>query len=120
MDQSVAESVAMSVSRSVVRIDQAAATQLTREVLEQVERDRLGMLQRDLDSGEWQRSFRGRDVLKDFVGTHLSGELGYAAFRDLVVARMRDESFQPKGMREVVEKVCPPKSREHSPQTSPE
>jgi hypothetical protein len=58
----------------------------------------------DLDSDEWIKKFRGRDVLRDFVSHHVSG-VSYGTVRDLVLARMKDDGFEPPGMATVIEAI---------------
>ncbi len=57
-----------------------------------------------LKSYHWLITFRGRDVLKRFVD-HYVKVSKYEVFRDLILARMRDASFQPPGMRKVIEAI---------------
>lgn len=62
-------------------------------------------LEADLGSETWIKTFRGRDILKMFVSDQLGGTVKYEAFRNLIVARMRDDGFQPEGMKRVVDHV---------------
>ncbi|HYE18245.1 MAG TPA: AAA family ATPase [Tepidisphaeraceae bacterium] len=57
-----------------------------------------------LSCNGWKKRFRGRDVLKRFVGDHLTG-IAYEPFRELIITRMKDAGFKPEGMRQVVEAV---------------
>jgi hypothetical protein len=57
----------------------------------------------DLATDAWRISFRGRDVLKEFVKTH--AQISYEAFRDLLIARMKDEKFKPTGMKQVIDEI---------------
>lgn len=62
-------------------------------------------LEADLGSETWMKTFRGRDILKAFVADQLGGAVKYETFRNLIVARMRDDNFQPEGMKRVVDHV---------------
>jgi len=57
-----------------------------------------------LGSNEWVKTFRGRDILRRFVGQHGQG-LRYEPFRDLIIARMRDADHKPAGMKAVVDQI---------------
>ena len=58
-----------------------------------------------LQTGEWKRDFRGRDILQAFSGKHCKGRVTYEALRDLIIARMRDAGFRPSGMATIIDKV---------------
>ncbi|MGC3970934.1 MAG: AAA family ATPase [Pirellulales bacterium] len=65
--------------------------------------DRLrAELESQLVSGEWTRTFPGRDVLKRFVREHVPG-IRYESFRDLIIAKMRLHAHQPLGMKAVID-----------------
>jgi hypothetical protein len=48
--------------------------------------------------------FRGRDVLRRFVGKR-AASVSYEVFRNLVVSRMAEAGFQPAGMKKVIEQI---------------
>ena len=54
--------------------------------------------------GGWTQTFRGRDVLRRFVGRFVTG-IGYETFRDLIIARMRDAEYKPAGMKRVIDTI---------------
>ena len=58
----------------------------------------------ELSQGSWKSSFRGRDVLKRFVAAHVSG-VRYEPFRNLIVSKMAADSFQPLGMKAVIDQI---------------
>lgn len=62
------------------------------------------ILENSLDSDNWKKHFRGRDVLKRFAGEYCSG-IRYEMFRDLIISTMVSDSFQPEGMKLVIEKI---------------
>ena len=59
--------------------------------------------EKSLAADSWRKRFRGRDILHRFVGS--IHKTNYEVFRDLIVAAMRDASFQPEGMRAVIDKI---------------
>jgi hypothetical protein len=93
------------IESSFRRVQKAVDDDLSIDVLrlrEQVEATRLNGT---LESGEWENVFRGRDILKRFVSNQLRGTISYTVFRDLIVARMRDDAFQPIGMKDVIDRI---------------
>jgi ABC-type iron transport system FetAB ATPase subunit len=73
---------------------------------------KLGALEKNLSeeytkavsNDDWMRAFRGRDILKLFVGKFGKG-VAYDVFRNLLIARMRDVNFKPPGMMAVVTSI---------------
>jgi hypothetical protein len=60
--------------------------------------------EQSLADGSWIKTFKGRDILKRFAGRR-TPSVAYEVFRNLIVSQMRDEGFQPAGMKAVVEKI---------------
>ena len=87
-----------------MRVGDAIDKRLTIETLKNDEQAARRRFAADLQAGKWLSTFRGRDVLKQFVADHVSG-VNYEAFRDLVLARMRDANFKPEGMKEVLDAI---------------
>lgn len=56
-----------------------------------------------LETGEWKTTFRGRDILARFADRHAN--TSYEAFRDSVLARMKDGGYRPVGMAAVLEAI---------------
>ncbi|MEL6364202.1 MAG: AAA family ATPase [Pseudomonadota bacterium] len=54
-------------------------------------------------SEDWKKTFRGRDVLRQFVSEHL--DIKYDVFCNLIIARMKDDEFQPAGMKEIITRI---------------
>ncbi|UJP05240.1 MAG: ATP-binding protein [Nitrosomonas sp.] len=61
-------------------------------------------LEKSLDSDDWKKHFRGRDVLKRFAGEFCNG-IRYEMFRDLIISTMVNDSFQPEGMKKVIQRI---------------
>ncbi len=57
-----------------------------------------------LANDEWRRKFRGREILRRFVGRQARG-LRYENFRDLIIARMRDAEHKPLGMTAIIQEI---------------
>lgn len=90
------------IDRSVQRINQLAAGQLSNKYLNPLEIEHRNAALEDLKTDKWRASFRGREILKKFVGEY-GGGIAYEAFRDLIIARMRDKKYQPPGMKKVID-----------------
>ncbi len=96
--------LAQSVQRSFERLGTVVANDLTKDKLSREEKSFTTTVRADLNTDRWRSTFRGRDILRRFVGRHLDG-MSYEQFRDLIIARMRDAEFQPNGMSKVIERV---------------
>lgn len=92
------------VERSVERIGRARENPLSESGLRTREYELRSKYETGLADGSWMKIFRGRDILKRFSGKHASG-VTYEAFRNLIVGRMRDENYQPPGMKAVIDKI---------------
>lgn len=104
-EPSAAEACREVIEASFRRVQRAVDEELSVEVLRRKEQNETDRLNRTLESGDWQVVFRGRDILKRFVANQFRGSIGYTVFRDLIVARMRDDSFQPQGMKDVIDRI---------------
>ena len=93
------------VASSLDKVAKVADGNLSLDALRAEEEKIRAELQESLDDGTWIRKFRGRDILSRFVADHMDGAVGYVAFRDLILARMRDSGFRPDGMAAVLEKI---------------
>jgi hypothetical protein len=91
------------IETSLLRVQRAVDQDLSIEALRKLESSETMRLQEALQNDTWRISFRGRDILRRFVDDQLRGSIGYTAFRDLIVARMRDENYQPAGMKLVID-----------------
>ncbi len=63
---------------------------------------------KEFNSGEWIKTFRGRDILKYFVGMMGVG-LKYDRFRNLLLSRMINDGHKPEGMAEKLQGIIMPK-----------
>lgn len=97
----IAEAIRDTLEVSRTRLSTILDEQLTLVSLKEHERAARTRLKEDLDSDAWKSTFRGRDVLRRFVGRHVR-RVKYEVFRDLVLARMRDAQHEPAGMKAVL------------------
>lgn len=101
----VAAAMTPSVHGIVERVQSLATTELSTSSLETREQDLRKMYRQYLVTDEWTKTFRGRDILRAFVAQHVPG-VKYEAFRDLVLARMKDAGYQPSGMASVLNDIA--------------
>ena len=99
-----AENLRAAIERSHGRIAELMSHELAIEELRRREVELTKKFGEDLASGEWIKTFRGREVLRRFVGQHWRVS-NYETFRDLLVSRMRDKKMQPAGMRRVLDAI---------------
>ena len=92
------------IKASVQRVSKLADGELDEKAVQTFKNGVEGRLRAALTTDKWKGDFRGRDILAEFGGRHLS-RLGYEAFRDLIIARMIDDKFQPEGMKRVLTSI---------------
>lgn len=99
-----AGAVSQGILRSRERINAAVDGILRKEMIDQQADEFTREARSQLASKEWLSSFRGRDILRRFVGRHGQG-MRYETFRDLIIARMRDVDYRPPGMKAIIESI---------------
>jgi hypothetical protein len=92
------------IDRSLERANEASSGLLSEAELTNRSRDLEEKLREELSSGNWRTNYRGRDVLKCFVGCYCSG-IKYEVFRNLVISKMRDAGYKPDEMAYVIGRV---------------
>jgi hypothetical protein len=100
----VGPAIGEALQRTSQRILDVTANDFGGDALVREERRLRAQFNGDLKDLGWLQSFRGRDVLKRFVGRYGDG-IPYDVFRDLIIARMRDAEHQPDGMKGTVEAI---------------
>ena len=101
---SVSNALRPSIEKTVQRITDLATDKLSASALEELEVGLRESYESFLESGEWLRAFRGRDILRQFVHDFVPG-VGYETFRDLILARMKEAGFRPAGMSRVLDEI---------------
>ena len=102
--QSVGSELAKAVARCNNRIEKLTSNELSEKHLTDLEIQYRLEATTSLGNGTWRINFRGRDIIKRFVGKFGQG-IPYEKFRDLILARMRDNNFQPAGMKQIVDRI---------------
>jgi hypothetical protein len=92
------------VRRSLERLKKVTESELSQEGLSKRESELREKYEASLADGSWTKIFRGRDILKRFAGKR-AASVSYEVFRNLIVSRMREDSYQPPGMKIVVENI---------------
>jgi AAA domain, putative AbiEii toxin, Type IV TA system len=101
---SVADALRPSIDGARERVVHLVDSELSPSELSKREQQLEESFVADLDSDAWMKKFRGRDVLRDFVSHHVPG-VSYETVRDLVLARMKDDGFEPPGMAQVLDQI---------------
>lgn len=99
----IAVAVSEALSRSMQRMEREQLGQINLTSLVAYEKTLVEKYRADLATDAWRKTFRGRDILKEFTSRHSS--IGYDVFRGLVIARMKDEKFKPIGMKVVIDTI---------------
>jgi hypothetical protein len=92
------------VQRSVARVTKASTVDVGESGIRTREAQLRSKYEKSLADGTWVSVFRGRDVLKRFAGRRAQS-VSYEMFRNLIVSRMRDDGFQPPGMKTVINAI---------------
>jgi predicted ATPase len=93
-----------SIERSLAKIDSVKRSKINRDNLFAEEKRIREKYEESLADGTWISEFRGRDVLKRFVGKYAS-IVSYEVFRNLILSNMRDDGYRPDGMTKIVERI---------------
>ena len=93
-----------SVVKSIERVEHRVQTKLSiDDIRERVDKEHE-VLSRSLREGAWKKHFKGRDILRTFVGKYVRG-MRYEYFRDMIISQMVNSSYQPEGMKAVLDKI---------------
>jgi hypothetical protein len=102
--QDAAIAIAEAAERSGQRVSDRIREQLRPEMLLKLEEKLRAEYATDLAGDQWMSRFRGREILRRFVGKFATG-IPYEMFREVIISRMRDEVFQPPGMKKIVDTI---------------
>ncbi len=100
----VAHVLSEAIERSVRRLTEMKMSKVSKPALAHQEETIKEKYVQSLASGHWTSDFRGRDVLKRFVGKH-GRSVSYEVFRNLLLSQMRDDGYRPAGMENVVKQI---------------
>ncbi|WP_347140909.1 AAA family ATPase [Paracoccus sp. SSK6] len=103
-DRENVDGMSEAIERSASRFSVAVEKDLSSEKIREFDETVSAQLKKSLEDGSWVNDFRGRNVIKNFVGRHGKG-ISYEMFQSLLVAKMREIEYIPVGMQEVVSSI---------------
>ena len=83
------------------RLDGSLGIDEIRQAAQQVR----GELEQSLETDRWEVLFKGRNILSVFAGRYANG-MRYEYFRDLIVSLMVNASYQPEGMKRILDRIA--------------
>lgn len=95
--------------RSSNKISSVLNEKLTEKNLAEYHDQMRSQLLEALGNERWKTVFRGRDILKKYTCKYING-IDYERFRNLIVSRMSEGSYEPPGMKQVIQSII-----DHSP-----
>ena len=92
------------IGKSVERIDHRLNTSLQLdEIRRRVDSERKALTDA-LNTENWRKHFRGRDILQVFAGKYIPG-MRYVYFRELIISQMSSAGYQPPGMKTILDQI---------------
>jgi hypothetical protein len=91
-------------NRSIERVIDLGKSKLAESVLRDREAELSAKYVESIADGTWVSAFRGRDVLRRFVGKR-APTVSYEVFRNLLLSQMKDQGYRPNGMEVVVNRI---------------
>lgn len=92
------------ISRSKNKIDKICSDKLNKDCLIQHENEIKRKYTESLTNGDWTSIIPGRPILKRFAGKYVTS-IPYEAFRNLILSKMKDQSYQPESMKTVIDTI---------------
>lgn len=91
------------VERTISEIETKKINSLSQKELKKKEILIANKFKQSLKDDSWKLIFNGRNILNCF--TKKIKVIRYELFRNLIISKMKDENFQPNGMKEVIDKI---------------
>lgn len=91
-------------SRSVARINDAMASQLSETKLTAQEQAFRVEIEQSFSDGTWKDKLPGRDIIKQLISIEQI-PVAYELLRNLIVSRMAERGFKPSGMKTIIDKI---------------
>lgn len=101
----LADDLAKAVERVASRVDSSSKGSLSLDSLREFEKREVESFSKDLETDDWMRNFRGRDILSRVVDRASGGGLNYTTFRNIIIDKMRSNNFKPEGMAKVLDQI---------------
>lgn len=99
----IALAIHEAVARSVTGVNTLQSADLDTAALLAMEQKLRKKFEKSLATDAWRRTFRGRDILKEFAAKNCKAS--YEILRNVIISRMADEGYRPTGMKKVVEAI---------------
>ena len=90
--------LSQALNRSIERVIGLGKSKLDETVLREREAELRAKYVESIADGTWVSAFRGRDVLRRFVGKR-APTVSYEVFRNLLLSQMKDQGYRPKVWR---------------------
>lgn len=104
LSENIGADLHRAIEDSVERIHKLLDTNLhVDDIRGQVDTERQALIEA-LNTDDWRKHFRGRDILQEFVGTYVQG-MRYVYFRELIISQMSTAGYQPPGMKAVLDQI---------------
>jgi len=92
--------------RSCEKINKVVKNELSEKSIKSMVGEVSSTFEAALKDDRWMEDFRGRNILKRFVGKNSNVlNCSYEIFRNLIINRMRDDGYRPPGMTVVLNKI---------------
>lgn len=104
MSSDIGADIHCSMVDSLERMSNHITTNLDIEHMRRKVTEETEKLEKSLQDGSWKSHFKGRNILRIFVGQYVPG-MGYEYFRDLIISQMANVGYQPKGMKKILDKI---------------
>ena len=100
LGQDIYDSITQSLDRMNARLNDDLSIQ---NIGQRANRETVELTE-SLETDDWRRYFRGRDILRVFAGKYVPG-MRYEYFRDLIISQMSNANHQPQGMKDVIDQI---------------
>ena len=102
--ENLCEKIHEAVNKSSESLKEEIETNITLEKLGKKATKKKLELENSLKNDQWKEEFKGRDIMREFVGKHGQG-MKYERFRDSIVNAMAERRDPPKGMAKVLRQI---------------
>lgn len=103
-EDSIATNLHKVLNASKIRLETAFSDEFSLENLISREQEIKSEFNNSLNSDQWRKQHRGRDILKRYAGKKVQ-DLNYESFRNLIVSKLASFNMQPKEMRKILDSI---------------
>lgn len=102
--ENVSQSLFSTISNSVERVKTQMEESLSVDSLKEKYQEFTELYESSFADGSWRTKLPGREILKRYVSAKSPG-VSYEIFRNLIMTSMADSSYQPQGMKDIINKI---------------